>query len=251
MIPRFLGSCDLTTCPTGCCRNDNSCAPEEECKRFEAGQACFQDQNCESNCCVDKICQGGSNCRAKELGMLSFFAVFILSSIIIIIGLYFHARRKRRQAQTTRRFRAPRIRQIIAEGQIIEDKKPPILTVGVIDTTGVLDISDSKADLNNPYLKKPDPTKSSIEEFEKVVWRSRANSRMTIPVQQEQEQKRKRKETIPQELNNFDPYLETKSSPLRKPLDEAKEVPLEEVTISNELANQILGGMDLDEDYQN
>jgi len=246
MLPRFLGGCELATCPSGCCRSDNTCAPTaDECKLFGPGQACFTDSNCLSNCCVDRICQGSSGCRTKELGMLSFFAVFILSSIIIlIIGLYFHAKRKRRRAQNVRRFRAPRIRQIIAEGQIIEDKKPEIFTVGVTESSKDIEITDSKSDLNQTYLRKLDPAKTSFEDFDKVLWRGRANSRFTNPGPQQQQN---RKETLPQELSNFDPYLETKSSPLRKPLDEAKEVPLEEVTISNELANQILGGMDLDD----
>jgi len=250
MIRRILtDKCDATKCTIGCCMDAYTCAKtQSDCSELQVGQACLDNDVCSSGCCVDRICRESGSCKVKELGMLAFFAVFILSSIIIlIVGLYFHIRRKRARAlNNQRRINAPRIRQIIAEGHVNEeDSKPPIVTVGIQESLG--DLSDSKTDLTKPYLRKLDPVRTSLEGFDKVIWRSRANSRTTQPMLPKAQPNQQQDQ--PQELNNFDPYLETKSSPLRRPLDEAKEVPMEEITISHELANQILNEIDADNDY--
>jgi len=242
--------CKAAKCSLGCCKDAYTCATaQDQCTELQVGQACIDNDVCATGCCVDRICRESSSCKVKELGMLAFFAVFIVSSIIIlIVGLYFHMRRKRARAlNNQRRVNAPRIRQIIAEGHVNEeDSKPPIHIVGIMESIG--DLSDSKADLQpKPYLRKLDPVRTSLDGFDKVIWRSRANSRTTQPMLPKQQPNQTQEQ--PQELANFDPYLESKSSPLRKPLDEAKEVPLEEITISHELANQILNEMDADQDY--
>ena len=217
----FNNQCIPYKCALSCCKNDFQCASKaEECRQLEIGDSCYENYECKSSCCVEKVCQSDSECRLKELGMLSFFAVFILSSIIILIlGLYFHARQKKRRNQM-RRLRAPRIREIIAEGEIMDDEqKPPIHTITVGET--LAEISDAKIELQKPYLTKLEPAKTASEEYDGVIWRTRANSRTFQPMHALQH---------PQELNNFDPFANSRSSILRKSMDEGREIVLKSDT---------------------
>lgn len=211
-------------CALSCCKNDFQCASKaEECRQLEIGDSCYENYECKSSCCIEKVCQGDSECRLKELGMLSFFAVFILSSIIILIlGLYFHARQKKRRNQM-RRLRAPRIREIIAEGEIMDDDhqkpQPPIHTITVGET--LAELSDTKIELQKPYLTKLEPAKTASEEYDGVIWRNRANSRVFQPMNGH---------LNPLELSNFDPFANSRSSILRKSMDEGREFPLKSDT---------------------
>lgn len=208
------GQCIPYQCALSCCKNDFQCAStSNECRQLAVGDSCYENYECTSSCCSGKVCKTDSDCKLKELGMLAFFAVFILSSIIILIlGLYFHARQKKRRNQL-RRLRAPRIREIIAEGEIVDDdQKPQIHTITVGET--LAELSDTKIEPQKPYLTKLEPAKTASEEYDGVIWRTRANSRH-YPMSSLQN---------PQELSHFDPFANSRSSILRKSMDEGKEI---------------------------
>ena len=202
-----------------CCKDDTTCAmTTSECRQLDIGATCYGNYECKSSCCNDKTCQSSSQCKVKELGMIAFFAVFILASIIILgIGLYFQAKHRRRRGQM-RRPRVPRIREIIAEGQILEVHKPPIHTVALDDSRSPFQASDNQTENQSPYLKKLAPAKTS-DGLENVVWRTRANSRTRQPVLTSQ----------PQELKNFDPFVYSRSTTIRKTIEEGREIKPESV----------------------
>lgn len=239
---RNLDQSYCSTCPTKCCNSANQCAADaSDCKLFDIGQKCGNNSDCQSSCCNQNVCQQGSECKFKELGMVSFFAVFILTSIILLtIGLYFHAKRKKRQA-LARRNRGPRIREIIAEGEITNDPKPPIHTISIAESGGEVS-SDSKQDIKRPHLKRPDPVKTSSDGFDRVVWRTRANSRHTRQTMQQTSPMipSLQSTTQPQELSNYDPYLQTRSSPLRRPMDEAREISPDTINLDNVVGNEAI-----------
>lgn len=250
MIPRILGNrqCVATDCDVGCCNDSDQCATAlSECRKLEVGETCYENYECRDSCCIDKTCQGESECKLKELGMLSFFAVFILSSIIIlIIGLYFHAKQKRQQEQM-RRVRGPRISQIIAEGEIHEGQKPPIHTIAIHETQE--NTPELKSDRQKPYLKKPDPVRTIADDgFEKVLWRTRANSRtwkMNEPIQNIT----LNTSSNPLELSSFDPFIRSRSSSQHRIIEEGREVFPEYVIQEEELRQNGVEVLDVDQDY--
>ena len=213
-----FSQCNPNKCKIKCCKNDFECADNVwECRIQEIGSICFESHECKSSCCDSKVCNDPSECSFSEFKAISFIAILVLSSLIFIIFCVYCRYKRKNRYEHPRRGRVSRLRDVIAEGEIVEDEQhgPPINMIAITMGRSISDLSNQSNqsdDLQRINLTKLDPI-GALEDNSEVVWRRRTSTKVLHPI------RNARSEC----LDEFDPYVNTRSSTRRHPVEEGVE----------------------------
>lgn len=206
--------CNPNKCKINCCKNDFECADNVwECRVQQIGSICYENHECKSSCCDSKVCKDASECSFSEFKAISFVVILVVSALILIIFCVYCRRKRKTRQEHVRRGRVPRLRDVIAEGELIDEQGPPINMVAITLGRSVSDLSNQSDDLQRMHLTKPDPI-SALNDTSEIVWRRRASGKVLNPIPK----------SHPQSLDDFDPFSNTRASTWRYPVEEAAEV---------------------------